>query len=614
MASSPGSHTLAMTDLAALATNDYPIGILHRLRAAEIAKHAFLIEALRRAMSRDERDSNAIGPAVAVLAEVQATAPDVVDDVLALPQVGFWAADCLSRPHGDPPGPEDLAQLAGFAALAALRAGHPFDLAVPVRHGTVLLPALGLVQVETDEEERWARVRMDRDQTAAVTVTAGASIVEIHAGSADGSWTPVPRLHAHAGGLHLDVLLDAFDPFLGRLAPAADGRRLDLSAWQRLLPEAWQILVRYDRPAARRLAAVLTTLVPLRERGPDQPSSASSGWAWGAIGLSLPADAPSLAETLVHEFQHIVLSAVEDLVPLIDGDDGRLYYSPWRDDPRPLRGLLQGAYAFLGVSEFWYRLRRIEPSARRLRSQVEFARRRQNTLEATRTLAGSPALTEPGRAFVAGIAARLTEWPGTTVSAEATATATEITLEHRLRWRLSHLRPDPVAVDTLARAWIAGALRRPVVPPPPSALVPAAHPLPDDLSSLLELRYRDRRRLWERLAAADNTAPRKDNPTSGESPPGDLLRGHEARALRGYLARVTAADSLSAWVGLILAWRQLADQPLGSLMLEQPELFAAVFARVRALTGTIADVQALITWLNEGDGEGEGHGRPTEGP
>jgi len=38
---------------------------------------------------------------------------------------------------------------------------------------------------------------------------------------------------------------------------------------------------------------------------------------------------------MVHEFQHSKL------------------WAPWRTDPRPLGGLLQGVYAFLGVADTW---------------------------------------------------------------------------------------------------------------------------------------------------------------------------------------------------------------------------------------------------------------------
>ena len=605
MAALPGRPALATTDLAALAANEYPIDIVRRLRAAESGKHAFLVEVLRRAVRHAARDTNAevLGAAVAVLAEMQAIAPGVVEDVLALPHVGFWAADCVSRLRGDqslpgdPASRLDLAHVAGFAAVAALRARYPFEIAVPVRDGTVVLPTMGRVLIGHDDTSRWARVRLDGDRA---TVTAGSSTVDIPTEPADRPrphWIPVPRLLVHAQGLRLSVLLDASDPYLARLSPDTQGRRaLDARVWQNRLQDAWDILVRHDRPAAGALAAALTTLVPLRVRAPDQPTSVSSGWAWGAIALSLPADALSLAEVLVHEFQHVVLSAVEDLTPLIDADDGQLYYAPWRDDPRPLRALLQGAYAYLGVSDFWYRLRQAGPSAQQLRSQVEFARRRESAFEATQTLAESLAFTESGRGFVTGMADRLSAWPTGGVSSQATAIAAELTLAHRLRWRLSHLRPDPVAVDTLAQAWIAGAPRRPAGPDPRSVLVPASNPLPNDLSGMLELRYRRHNRLPGR---------RRAPPAVGDVA---LLQGDNTRALLGYLARIAARgtpareapgrDAGQAWVGLILAWRRLAEQTSDRPILREPELFAAVFARVRTLVGTVGDGRALIAWLN----------------
>ena len=54
-------------------------------------------------------------------------------------------------------------------------------------------------------------------------------------------------------------------------------------------------------------------------------------------------DAPALAAALVHEVQHSKLNAVIDIVPLVrPGVGHRRYYAPWRDDPRPPAGLLQG--------------------------------------------------------------------------------------------------------------------------------------------------------------------------------------------------------------------------------------------------------------------------------
>ena len=44
-----------------------------------------------------------------------------------------------------------------------------------------------------------------------------------------------------------------------------------------------------------------------------QPVTATSGWAWGAVLLSLPPDSLAFAEALTHEFHHLVLAAVEDM-------------------------------------------------------------------------------------------------------------------------------------------------------------------------------------------------------------------------------------------------------------------------------------------------------------
>jgi HEXXH motif-containing protein len=46
----------------------------------------------------------------------------------------------------------------------------------------------------------------------------------------------------------------------------------------------------------------------------------------------------------VHEVQHLKLAALLDIVTLTMPGEHDRYYAPWRDDPRPLSGLLQGTY------------------------------------------------------------------------------------------------------------------------------------------------------------------------------------------------------------------------------------------------------------------------------
>ena len=117
---------------------------------------------------------------------------------------------------------------------------------------------------------------------------------------------------------------------------------------------AWP-LIGQDYPAyAGGLAAGLGVLLPLANDVPGRDISAAARPAFGAVGAALPADGAALALLLIHEFQHVKLGAVLDLYDLCDPEDRRLYYAPWRDDPRPLEPLLQGALrAPAGVTDFW---------------------------------------------------------------------------------------------------------------------------------------------------------------------------------------------------------------------------------------------------------------------
>ena len=152
----------------------------------------------------------------------------------------------------------------------------------------------------------------------------------------------------------LRLVIDDLDP--DRMPSAWDlGGRLshaEAMRWQQLLSPAWDLLTRQPGTAAEEIRAAIRVLTPLRRPAHGQ-ISASSREVFGCAALSPPADALTLAVTLAHEVQHAKLGALLDLVPLTQPDDGRRYYAPWREDPRPIGGLLQGAYAHLGVSGFW---------------------------------------------------------------------------------------------------------------------------------------------------------------------------------------------------------------------------------------------------------------------
>jgi hypothetical protein len=356
--------------------------------------------------------------------------------------------------------------------------------------------------------------------------------------------------------------------------------------WQQRLEAAWQILVRHDRKAASGLASVLTTLVPLTEPQSGDVISATSGWAWGAIAMNLPTDASLVAETLDHEFHHLVLAAVEDLVPLVGEDDHRLYYAPWRDDPRPASALFQGIYAHLGVARFWRQQRQAEPSPNQL-SELKFIRSCRAALNAGRTLDGANVLTITGRTLISGMLEQLSSWQCEPVSHAANSALAEIGLEHQLRWRITHCRPSADATDALAYAWLNNRDNKFLGPLPPSDVTPYYFRLSSDLPKFLDLRYRDPSQLAQLMKFGDSVRPSDVA----------LLAGDYEEARNCYRQLISEKEDRIAWAGLLLARYQLAGEM--EAIAQRPEIAVGVYEKVRFLTGAPPDAESLIAWLNE---------------
>ncbi|GAA3017169.1 hypothetical protein GCM10020229_30470 [Kitasatospora albolonga] len=334
----------------------------------------------------------------ALLAELDTDAPRALDAVLAHPYARSWAVRCLEREPGG-----DLGGFAELAAAAALRAGREFALPVPVRDGAVHLPTLGRVLVGGGGE---AVLQGTADGFAVRGVTVGWDAP----GSA--AWQPVRRVELPGGPTlaleDTDPQRDAHQwPVAGRLPED------ELLGWTGALREAWELLRRDLPEYAEGLPAGLSTVTPLRP-GPDgRDVSAAARQAFGAVGIARPATAPTLALLLAHEFQHVKLGAVLDFHELYDPADERTYHAPWRPDPRPLEGLLQGTYAHLAVTAYWgTRVRAYDglASAAAEHARVQLATWRAHTARAVETLAGSGSLTALGLRFADGMRATVEPW------------------------------------------------------------------------------------------------------------------------------------------------------------------------------------------------------------
>ncbi|MFJ5233285.1 FxsB family cyclophane-forming radical SAM/SPASM peptide maturase [Kitasatospora sp. NPDC088391] len=333
-------------------------------------------------------------PAWQLVAETDRRAPAALDAVLAHPYTRAWAVHCLG---GD--GRADLGGLAELAAAAALRARSEFELLLPVRSGWLHLPTLGRLRLDGRAE---AVLRGDAEGLHCD----GQTVRWDRPG--DDRWQPVRRVVLPGWALALedtDPQRDSHQwPAAGRLAEA------ELLDWTGALREAWELLGRDLPEYAAGIAAGLGTVTPLAPGTDGRDISAAARQAFGAVGIARPSTSPVLALLLAHEFQHVKLGAVLDLYDLYDQEDRQLYYAPWRPDPRPLEGLLQGTYAHLAVAAYWASRVRTFDGIRgdaAAAARLQLATWRAHTAAAIGTLAGSGSLTPLGLRFAEGMRAAL---------------------------------------------------------------------------------------------------------------------------------------------------------------------------------------------------------------
>jgi len=432
-ASERTAHQLPAADFDALAAGFGDGAAIGRLSAAQRTFRRELLELLRA-----RADACADGAFLAgweLLERLQQDNGAALAAVMAHPYVRAWAERCLraaTKPDGGPaPLPPEAGHLAAIAAAVAVRAGALAETDVPVVDGFLALPTLG-------------RLRVGRAAVGTISVAEGGFEVRAHSGkwnvqladtAADADWEPVRELRSG----EFAVRLEDTDPYRNcHQWPAAPRLRdADLAQWQERFAVAWP-LIKQDYPVyASGLAAGLRVLLPLANDVPGRDISAAARPAFGAVGAALPSDGAALALLLIHEFQHVKLGAALDIYDLCDPADRRLYYAPWRDDPRPLEPLLQGAYAHLGVTDYWRVRRHRLAGDAALDADERFARWRMLTAEAIDTLAGSGSLTGQGTRFVAGMRATVEPWLAEPVGDGAARAAAQWAVERRARWERS---------------------------------------------------------------------------------------------------------------------------------------------------------------------------------
>ncbi|MFF0436190.1 HEXXH motif-containing putative peptide modification protein [Streptomyces sp. NPDC004327] len=342
-----------------------------------------------------------------LLERVERRRPGAVRDVLDYPTTGAWLAGALTAPAG-PALDRHLARLDALAATAALRCGGPLDLTVRTPDGLLSLPGTGRLRVAAERVRFVADDRTVRFHPsgagpaapAALTLARrpGGALADRGHGPGWSAVRALPRGTARLDDLDpYRVPADAGGAFVGTAAEHAD---TDHAAWSARWSAARDLLLRTDPGRAAEVARAVRVLVPLVGRGPRHLGATLSA-APGAVLTSLPADGRGMAGTLVHELHHSKLATLHEIVPLYGPGRDAVHQVGWRPDPRPLAGVLHGAYAHLALADLWRRTATADgvPGSWRSAAGQQFDDIHDQVGEALAILLESDELTAEGREF-----------------------------------------------------------------------------------------------------------------------------------------------------------------------------------------------------------------------
>lgn len=602
----PVFHGISETGLRRLVRGGGDGAVVEELLSAERSRRLLLLRALLdctadRGHGHDGERPLSVRDAWDLLERAQVRAPEAVDGVLMAPGTGTWLSSALrllrGAPRGDAAVRRVLGHLSALAAAGAAGARIRFSLWVPASGGIVSLPGLGCAVLAGAEERGAVRVTGDGER-----LRIGGPDGDVVVGPAwerrTAYWRPTRRLTLGRGDAAASLALEEHDPFRtfgGPTAPFTLSEQ-EAAAWQRVVDDAWELLDgEPEQTEAMRRGLRSITPVPRGER--FRPYSSSSAEAFGAINASLPDEGPELAATLVHEFQHIKLGALMHLGPLVTpadktGEQPELFHAPWRDDPRPLEGLLQGIYAFFGVTRFWRAHRHSAEAPHGPLAHFEFALWRDAVWSALDSARGHERLTALGSRLLESLAQICAGWLTEPVPAEELRLAREATAGHRARWREHHLRPSAEAVYEAVRAWRRGERCPPAVRTAPSALRtdPDACFL-DTAAVLARHRLTDPRGPWRETATAA---------VRGAGPVDVLLAGDARGPARRILTDQLRGDEppVGSWAAL---GRATAGDPehgsASAFLLGSPHWARSVRDTLLAEHGERPEPVALAAWL-----------------
>jgi HEXXH motif-containing protein len=586
-------HRLTTEQFVALAQGDGDRHAIGVLSASQRSKRRLQLRTVvRQATKLGGGVAAIVAEATRLLGEAEAARPESVHSVLAHPYLDNWASSCLRQllpvdgaGRSRPPGIEDeLGYLTALAAAAGAVAELPFDVMLPVRDDVVVLPTLGAVVGLGGR-----RVRVVGEGTMLTFVGELHTVVVSSPFRRESAhWLPVRQILVDGPRRRYAVRIEDLDPYRNchqwPPAPRLDGSQA--LRFDRLCREAWSVLGTDYSDYVQGMRAALISLMPLAPSDGGRSQGATSFHAYGSLAVSTNSTPEALAQSLIHEFQHMKLVAILDLYNLYESDGVARYIAPWRSDPRPVSAALHGVYAHLGVCDFWRRrrLRLADPGAART-AHFEFALWRRLTLITAHDLLDAGELTKIGTQFVTPLRDRLDSWAGEPLPPDIDQAAADAALGYAVRWRLLNATPDP---STLARLAVA---------PRPAWLADSTEPI-DSLASR-KSRFEAPATSEPALANLIRSSMHVPHARAAVCPPrhgdADYLAGRYGDAARAYTAELRD-DDLDGWVRLVVATVRATTRPavVSRSLVDHPGLVNRLYVAAR---GRVAPLQ-VAEWLS----------------
>lgn len=269
------------------------------------------------------------------------------------------------------------------------------------------LGQIALNGVDCDDGERLASLASEASHVLRVLTQrceeeVNANGIELSSDSAV-AWSNLPPNEKY----HIELITGNtayYQDILGTEYAVVVDKSPDLYRWNQGIHNALGIIEK-DPLSAELVSHFVGYVLPLKKRPGDIHNySLSVRGLPGVVCKTDEMDDLLFAETLVHEADHQFFYAFESTTTAWSESSMETdcrYYSPWRDDPRPMDGVLRGASAFVRVAHLYSKVAAITSSQRISGVLRQLALRLEQTRVALKSLGDhSDSLTDDGHHYL----------------------------------------------------------------------------------------------------------------------------------------------------------------------------------------------------------------------